>query len=79
MPWNIDVPTYLRTIDFDFDIGLSPLRDTQFARSKSPLKALEYGALGIPVVAANVEPYASFVRHGETGSCAAPPGVARGA
>lgn len=64
-PWDTDVPAYLRSIGFD--IGLAPLRDTEFARSKSPLKALEYGALGIPVVASNVEPYASYVRHGETG------------
>ena len=51
----------------DFDIGICPLLDTQFARSKSHIKALEYMARGIPVVASDVEPYRKFIRHGENG------------
>jgi glycosyltransferase involved in cell wall biosynthesis len=51
----------------DYDIGICPLFDTQFARSKSPIKALEYSARGIPVIASDVEPYRRFVKHGETG------------
>jgi glycosyltransferase involved in cell wall biosynthesis len=53
--WTPSVEAYLRTIDFD--IGLAPLRDTTFARSKSPLKLLEYGALGMPAVASPTGPY----------------------
>lgn len=50
-----------------FDIGLAPLKPHVFNRAKSPLKALEYAALGIPCVASRYWPYESFIRHGETG------------
>jgi glycosyltransferase involved in cell wall biosynthesis len=40
-----------------FDIGLAPLRDNYFNRAKSNLRYLEYGALKIPTVASNVEPF----------------------
>lgn len=56
---------YYRSIDFD--IGLAPLAHTTFNASKSHIKALEYAALGIPVIAADELPYRHFVRHGETG------------
>jgi Glycosyl transferases group 1 len=51
----------------DFDIGLAPLYPTVFARSKSHIKALEYAALGIPVIASDSEAYRDFVDHGVTG------------
>lgn len=51
----------------DWDIGLAPVAPTTFNASKSYLKALEYGALGIPVIASDWYPYSDFVRHGETG------------
>lgn len=51
----------------DFDIGICPLRDTTFNRSKSYIKALEYGARGIPVIASNVGPYKDYVKHGYNG------------
>jgi glycosyltransferase involved in cell wall biosynthesis len=60
-----DPDVFYRAIDFD--IGICPLLDTQFARSKSHIKALEYMARGIPVVASDVEPYAKFIKDGETG------------
>lgn len=50
-----------------FDVGLAPLRDTQFTRGKSNLRVLELAALGIPAVASDVPRYREFVRHGETG------------
>ena len=40
-----------------FDIGLAPLRDNHFNRAKSNLRYLEYGALRIPTVASDVEPF----------------------
>jgi glycosyltransferase involved in cell wall biosynthesis len=58
-------PQFLKNMQFD--IGLSPLRDTNFNRSKSNLKWLEYSALKIPAVLSKVEPYASSVEHGRTG------------
>lgn len=51
----------------DFDIGLAPVRDTPFAKSKSAIKALEYAARGIPVVASDVLPYREYVQHGYNG------------
>lgn len=51
----------------DFDIGIAPLVDNEFNRSKSPLKALEYGARGIPTIASDVEPYSKYIEHGVDG------------
>ena len=39
------------------DIAVAPLVDTEFNRCKSPLKLLEYGILGLPVVASSLPPY----------------------
>lgn len=68
VPWihvTDDPKLYYRTIDFD--IGICPLLSTQFSRSKSWVKALEYFSRGIPVVASDVEPYRRFVDHGVNG------------
>ncbi|MDT0469672.1 glycosyltransferase [Streptomyces gibsoniae] len=64
-PWAANVEEYLRTIDYH--IGIAPLREHVFNRSKSALKAIECGALGIPVVASAVRPYQDYVQHGITG------------
>lgn len=63
--WVASVAAYYRLLDFD--IGLAPLKPHVFNKSKSSVKAAEYFALGIPVVASAAGPYESFVRHGETG------------
>jgi glycosyltransferase involved in cell wall biosynthesis len=63
--WSEEVAQYHTTIDFD--IGVIPLAPNHFNRSKSYIKALEYGALGIPVVASKFGPYEDFVKHGVTG------------
>lgn len=63
--WEPVLFDYYRTIDFD--IGLAPLTASRFNRSKSAIKALEYAALGIPVIASDVEPYQPFVVDGVTG------------
>lgn len=63
--WEEKLIRYYSTIDFD--IGLAPLEDTLFTRSKSYIKALEYGALGIPVIASDVGPYRDYVDDGVTG------------
>jgi hypothetical protein len=39
------------------DVAVAPLQDNPFNRAKSNLKLLEYGWLGIPVVASDLEPY----------------------
>lgn len=63
--WQAGVWDYYRTIDFD--IGIAPLADTEFNRSKSGIKALEYQALGIPVVASDSLAYRPVVLDGVTG------------
>jgi glycosyltransferase involved in cell wall biosynthesis len=62
---NDDERDYYQLLDFE--IGLAPVKDTTFARSKSALKALEYNARGIPVIASDVQPYRGYVVHGENG------------
>ena len=68
-PW-IDItknaPAFYESIDWD--IGLAPLASAgMFNRSKSYIKALEYAARGIPVLASDAEPYRDFVVDGVTG------------
>lgn len=52
---------------FGLDIGLAPLMDCNFNRSKSNLRWLEYSALKIPTVASNVGHFAHTVKQGITG------------
>ena len=65
-PWSNRIEDYYLWISRQH-VVVAPLADDEFNRAKSPLKALEAGALGIPVVASDAGPYADFVRHGETG------------
>lgn len=51
----------------DFEIGIVPVCDTKFSRSKSAIKALEYNARGIPVIASSIKPYQEYIVHGENG------------
>ena len=67
-PWTPiwgDPVGYMRRLDWQ--VGIAPLAPTQFNRCKSALKALEYAARGMVVIASDVEPYRSFVQHGRTG------------
>jgi glycosyltransferase involved in cell wall biosynthesis len=50
-----------------FDVAVAPLVDHPFNRAKSALKLLEYGALALPVVASDIEPYhdAPVIRAGD--------------
>ncbi len=40
-----------------FDFAIAPLRETSFNERKSDLKLLDYGALGLPVIASDVDVY----------------------
>lgn len=53
--WVNGVENYYRAINFD--IGLAPLYPFVFNESKSDIRLLELGALGIPVIASPVGPY----------------------
>jgi len=52
---------------FHFAVGLMPLVDSTFNRAKCALKAIEYMACGVPVVASNVGENNIVVEHGKTG------------
>lgn len=51
----------------EMDIVVAPLADTLFMRSKSNIRCMTAGLLGIPVVASPVGPYAEYVEHGVNG------------
>ena len=54
----VTVPRYpARLAAMELDIAVAPLTDHPFNRAKSSLKLLEYGALALPVVASDLEPY----------------------
>jgi GT2 family glycosyltransferase/glycosyltransferase involved in cell wall biosynthesis len=50
-------PSFLAGLQLD--IAIAPLADHPFNRAKSNIKVLEYGRLGIPVLASAIEPYAN--------------------
>jgi glycosyltransferase involved in cell wall biosynthesis len=52
---------------FGFDIGLAPLVDCNFNRSKSNLRWLESSAMKIPCVASDISHFSQTVRNGEDG------------
>lgn len=71
--WEQDIGKYFQNLT-DIHVGLAPLADDHFNRSKSYVKALEYASLGIPCIASDVGPYRDFVQHGVTGFLASKPG-----
>jgi GT2 family glycosyltransferase/glycosyltransferase involved in cell wall biosynthesis len=50
-----------------FDIGIAPLADTPFNRCKSSIKALDYAAVGLPVLASDREAYRGSLADGVGG------------
>lgn len=68
VPW---IPVYEKPREYyataDFDIGLAPLRGTEFDLAKSDIKVVEYAARGIPSIATDCAVYRNFIRHGENG------------
>ncbi len=51
----------------DWDIGIIPLVNNEFNKCKSELKYIEFSALGIPVVASDVNVYNESIEDGVTG------------
>jgi glycosyltransferase involved in cell wall biosynthesis len=48
-------------------IGLAPLLDTPFNRCKSPIKALDYAALGLATLASDTPAYRGSIADGPAG------------
>lgn len=68
VPMIWDYPAYLRKFSSaGYDIGLAPLLDDVFHRSKTNNKFREYGACQIAGIYSNVDVYASCVQHNQTG------------
>jgi glycosyltransferase involved in cell wall biosynthesis len=65
LPWTVEneIPVLQR-----FDIGLYPLpMDNKWVLGKSGLKALQYKALGLPVVATAIGANYRIIENGKTG------------
>ncbi|HEY9676779.1 MAG TPA: glycosyltransferase [Drouetiella sp.] len=68
MPLISDYERFLREFSsFGFDIGLAPLEDTHFHRSKTNTKFRDYGASKIAGVYSNTPVYSSCVKDGVNG------------
>jgi len=68
VPMIWDYPAYLRNFSSaGYDIGLAPLLDDVFHRSKTNNKFREYGACQVAGIYSNVDVYASCVQQYETG------------
>jgi glycosyltransferase involved in cell wall biosynthesis len=58
---------YDRLLGLGLHIGLAPLVDNTFNRSKSNLKFLEYTLAGVPTIASAVLPYSQTITDGHNG------------
>jgi glycosyltransferase involved in cell wall biosynthesis len=58
--WVQPNEAYLEAVS-SFDIWVAPYRPTPFNEAKFPTKALEAGALGIPLVASDIRPYTEWI------------------
>ncbi|RPI82345.1 MAG: glycosyltransferase family 1 protein [Nitrosopumilales archaeon] len=68
-PQNMEYTKFLPwfTSTINWDISISPLRDTPFTRGKSDIKFLDYCAIGSAGVFSNVEAYSQSVENLMTG------------
>ena len=64
-----DLPRHIAAVD----INIAPLVDNPQRRGKSAIKYLEAAAVGVPTVAARLEPYCDTITEGVTGFLAATP------
>jgi glycosyltransferase involved in cell wall biosynthesis len=58
---------WIRSEQPAWHIGLAPLLDTPFNRGKSPIKAMDYAAIGLPTLASDVAAYRGSIADGPAG------------
>ncbi|WP_158930399.1 glycosyltransferase [Acidisphaera sp. S103] len=58
---------WLRAVEPPWHIGLAPLLDTPFNLCKSPIKAMDYAALGLAVLASDTPVYRGSIADGPAG------------
>lgn len=65
LPKKTDYPSFAKWLHerVHWDIGLIPLADDEFNRSKSNLKFLEYAALDMAIICSDVESYRDVARN----------------
>ncbi len=69
IPWNGD--TEIEDL-LKFDIGIMPLKNSDWERGKCGFKALQYMSLGIPVIASEVGANCEIVEHNKSGILISP-------
>ena len=60
------VAFYGALVGLELDVVVAPLVDNEFNRAKSPVKALEAGAIKVALAASRVGPYREHLEHGVT-------------
>lgn len=64
----VNTDSYLDTLDnMNINIGIAPLVDNDFNRSKSNIKYMEYSNCSIPCIASNVYPYVNSIANMKNG------------
>lgn len=63
--WENDMPAY--ELISQFDIGVSPLLDTEMNRSKSAFKIKQYFSCGVPALGSPVAENINFISDGKNG------------
>jgi glycosyltransferase involved in cell wall biosynthesis len=58
---------WLTSADRPWHIGLAPLMDTPFNNCKSPIKAMDYAALGLAILASDTPAYRASIADGPAG------------
>ena len=58
---------WLNSAEPPWHIGLAPLADTKFNRCKSPIKAMDYAAMGLVVLASDMPVYRGSIADGPAG------------
>lgn len=66
---HVEYPKFMKWLSHNikWDFAIAPLEDSVFSKSKSDIKFLDYGILGVPGIFSKVKPYETTIKHLETG------------